>query len=99
MVKRSNEQWRALFVEQAASGLSAAAFCKERKLCPKYFCLRRKQLSGEKAKAVKERPVFVQAKPKAASSLSAVRLRYRNMELVFDSMSPELLAALMTKLP
>ena len=99
MIKRSGEQWRALFVEQAESGLSAATFCKERKLCPKYFSLRRKQLLSDKTKPVKERPAFIQAKPKIASSQSAVRLRYRNIELVFDSASPELLASLMTKLP
>lgn len=62
MVKRTEEQWHALFAEQAASNLSAAAFCKARKLCPKYFSLRRKQLLGE-TKPIKKVPLFIQAKP------------------------------------
>lgn len=99
MIKRSEEQWRALFAEQVESGLSASTFCKERKLCPKYFSLRRKQLSEGKAKRVKTRPAFIQAKPKLLPPQSAVRLRYRNIELAFDSASPDLLASLMTKLP
>ncbi|MCZ6804230.1 MAG: IS66 family insertion sequence element accessory protein TnpB [Proteobacteria bacterium] len=44
MNKRSATEWQALFEEQASSGQSAAAFCREHQLCPKYFSLRRKQL-------------------------------------------------------
>jgi hypothetical protein len=47
MVKRSEEEWRVLFAEQASSGLTARHFCMERKLCPKYFSLRKKQLGWE----------------------------------------------------
>ena len=46
MVRRSQAQWHALFREQAASGLKAATFCRARGVCPKYFSLRRRQLSG-----------------------------------------------------
>ena len=45
MVKRSKEEWQALIAEQAQSGLTAAAFCRDRGVNAKYFCLRRKQLS------------------------------------------------------
>jgi len=38
---RSKEQWQQLFAEQAASGLSAQQFCLDKKLCAKYFSLRR----------------------------------------------------------
>lgn len=44
MKKRTREQWQELLVQQEASGLSAAAFCQQHDLCPKYFSLRRKQL-------------------------------------------------------
>lgn len=44
MVKRSEDQWRELFEEQAGSGLSAAAFCRARGLCGKHFSKRRRQL-------------------------------------------------------
>lgn len=46
MTRRSQAQWRELFREQDASGLSAAAFCREQQVCPKYFSLRRRQLSS-----------------------------------------------------
>ncbi len=46
MTRRSPTQWRELFREQEASGLNAAAFCRTRGMCPKYFSLRRRQLSG-----------------------------------------------------
>ena len=46
MTRRSQAQWRELFREQDGSGLSAAAFCRGRGVCPKYFSLRRRQLSS-----------------------------------------------------
>ena len=46
MKKRTEAQWRALFTEQASSGLTIEAFCKGRDLNPSYFSFRRKQLSG-----------------------------------------------------
>jgi hypothetical protein len=45
MKRRSIEQWRELFAQQDTSGVSAAEFCKQNDLCPKYFSLRRKQLA------------------------------------------------------
>ena len=44
MKRRSQAQWRALFQAQQISGRSAAAFCREQRICPKYFSLRRRQL-------------------------------------------------------
>lgn len=49
MIKRSPAQWQALFSQQHRSGLSAAAFCRQHKLCPKYFSLRKKQLHWQPA--------------------------------------------------
>lgn len=46
MIRRSPTQWHELFREQEVSGLNAAAFCRTRGMCPKYFSLRRRQLSG-----------------------------------------------------
>lgn len=45
MTRRTQAQWRELFQAQAASGLGAAAFCRTHGVCPKYFSLRRRQLS------------------------------------------------------
>jgi len=47
MNRRTKSDWQALFTEHKKSGLTAVAFCKERNLNPKYFCLRRKQLRTE----------------------------------------------------
>lgn len=46
MTRRSQAQWHELFLEHDASGLNAAAFCRARGVCPKYFSLRKRQLSG-----------------------------------------------------
>lgn len=45
MTRRTLAQWQALFTEQAASGLSVAAFCRDRGINPSYFGIRRKQLA------------------------------------------------------
>lgn len=44
MNRRTKSDWQDLFNEHEQSGLTAVAFCHERNLNPKYFCLRRKQL-------------------------------------------------------
>ncbi len=52
MNRRTKSDWQALFNDHKQSGLTAVAFCLEKNLNPKYFCLRRKQLqpkSEEKA--------------------------------------------------
>jgi len=45
MKKRTKEQWQGLFAQHDISGVSAAEFCQQNDLCPKYFSLRRKQLA------------------------------------------------------
>ncbi|MFN2309629.1 MAG: IS66 family insertion sequence element accessory protein TnpB [Gammaproteobacteria bacterium] len=47
MKRRSQAQWRALFQQQQSSRQTAAAFCRARGICPKYFSLRRRQLLGD----------------------------------------------------
>ena len=51
MRKRAEEDWRLLFEEHSRTGLSAAAFCRERKLCAKYFSLRKRQLGSVDSEA------------------------------------------------
>jgi hypothetical protein len=50
MIKRNESQWWELFEAHERSGLSAAAFCRKKKLSPNYFSLRRRQLSWAAAK-------------------------------------------------
>jgi hypothetical protein len=47
MNRRTKSDWQALFTEHKQSGLTAVAFCLEKNLNPKYFCLRRKQLQAK----------------------------------------------------
>jgi hypothetical protein len=45
MARRTRSQWQALFDAQAASGQTAAEFCRQQGVNAKYFSLRRHQLS------------------------------------------------------
>lgn len=45
MKRHTKEQWQELFAQHDTSGVSAAEFCQQNDLCPKYFSLRRKQLA------------------------------------------------------
>lgn len=72
MVKRSEDQWRELFEEQARSGLSAAAFCRARGLCGKHFSKRRRQLLGDEAKPLVR--AFVQARVAPTPSVIEVQM-------------------------
>lgn len=53
MVKRSIEQWRALFKQQKESGVRASQFCRDNGLCPKYFSKRKKDLGWQPNTPVK----------------------------------------------
>ncbi len=92
MKKRSEEQWRELFEQQEGSGVSAAVFCKQNELCPKYFSLRRKQLAKM---AGKEEAGFVRVKVKpettreASGAKAAVLTLYSNAgQLSFGTLPP-----------
>ena len=45
MKKRTKAQWLELIQQQQASGQTQAQFCREHGVCPRYFSLRKKQLS------------------------------------------------------
>lgn len=45
MKKYTEEQWQELFARHDTSGVSAAEYCQQNDLCPKYFSVRRKQLA------------------------------------------------------
>lgn len=66
-MKRSKSEWLRLIEEFEQSGLSAAAFCRERGVNAKYFSLRKKQL--------KPAARFVEAKPVERSADSSVEIR------------------------
>lgn len=66
MKKRSETQWRTLFVEHEGSGLSVRAFCRGRDLCPKYFSVQQRRLSAPPL--AKGPAVFVPMKVQEAST-------------------------------
>jgi hypothetical protein len=103
MVKRSVEAWRVLFSEQAPSGLTERKFCQERRLCPKYFNLRKKQLGWRGAENVEplgEPSAFVRIERMSEGNGSVPRavLRLRGCEWEFWDASAEWIAGLMKAL-
>src|SRR5690606_30471344 len=61
MKRRTKEQWQELFAQHDTSGVSAAEFCQQNDLCPKYFSLRRKQLAKAAGAAGKVEVGFARA--------------------------------------
>ncbi|RDH42209.1 IS66 family insertion sequence element accessory protein TnpA [Zooshikella ganghwensis] len=95
MKKRTAEEWQSLLDQQAASGLSAAAFCREHKLCPKYFSLRKRQLRHSPS----PQQGFIQAHVMASSDDDVLSIRYGKTELRLNpGVSPTWLAALLKQL-
>ncbi len=96
MQTRTLEEWQALFAEQAASGLSARRFCEQRQLCPKYFSLRRRQLTNAASSAFvrvqKTAPVAV------PETIATVVLRHGRSIIELRAVSPEWLSRLLVAL-
>jgi hypothetical protein len=96
MQTRTLEEWRTLFAEQAASGLSARQFCAQRSLCPKYFSLRRRQLSDMAPAAfVRVQKVVPVAVPE---TITTVVLHHGRSEMELRAISPEWLSRLLVAL-
>lgn len=87
MNKRSPEQWCELFAAQEASGLSQARFCKEHKLCPKYFSLRRRQLTDRAGESKPASPLIKVARP-VPRPASGVSLHYQGIEVRLHPVDP-----------
>lgn len=96
MKKRSVAQWQALFAEQLASGLSARQFCLQRGVCPRYFSVRRRQLSAPSATAFvplrREVPVAV------ADASPTLLLRHGRSTLELRAVSPAWVSQLLVAL-
>ena len=84
MAKRSKSEWRTLFEEHDASGLSAAAFCRERGVDAKYFSVRKRQLTAGSPDS------FIQVKPIINGSSdpnTEVSLRIIEMTIPLDCLA------------
>jgi hypothetical protein len=82
MNKCNPEQWQALFGAQQASGLSQKQFCKEHKLCAKYFSLRRRQLADIEELSKTPSPLIKVQRSTPLPTLT-VSLHYQNIEVHF----------------
>ena len=92
MVIRTTEQWQMLFKQHDKSGITAAQFCRENHLCPKYFAKRKKDLNWPTDKMLKSKLVKLR-KPKQNVPLQIVTLQYGELKLhINDSVSPQWLA-------
>lgn len=96
MMKRTVEEWQILFSEQLASGLSARQFCVQRDVCPRYFSLRRRQLSALSLTAFvpmrRPPPVAI------ADAAATVLLRHGHSTLELHAVSPQWLSQLLVAL-
>jgi len=73
--KRAWAKWRKLISQQAKSGKSVAAFCRERGLCAPHFFQWKKRLSEAAAKKFVEVTVVQAATQPAARAAMEIRLR------------------------
>jgi len=94
MVRRSVDEWGALFEAQTRSGMTAASFCREHGLCPKYFSLRKKAL-GKATPFVRIEGAPVQ---RAVAMPHRVLLRLGRCEWELNGMGVDDLAHLMKAL-
>jgi hypothetical protein len=84
MAKRKNrnkEEWKALIEAQLESGLSAAGFCRQHQINPKYFSKRKTELM-RLAHKPEPASAFVKIQPFAQATQSAsIHLQYKNARL------------------
>lgn len=97
MNRRTKSDWQALFTEHKQSGLTAVAFCQERNLNPKYFCLRRKQLQTKME--TKTSSAFVPVTMPISNTTSMIELQQGSARLKIPmSVSPDWLVDLIQKI-
>jgi hypothetical protein len=98
MVKRSTEQWLDLFKQHNESGLTAAQFCRDKELCPRYFSKRKRDLGWKAIPSFKPKLVKL-TKPKPSRYLQPVTLQFGEAKLNIDGgVSPQWLAQVMKAL-
>ncbi len=101
MKRRTEAQWCELFAEHKSSGLTAAAFCRERGLCSSHFSTRRKQLLAKEADvSTNSTPSFIPVAVSARATTSMIELHWGNAYqlCVPTSVSPDWLAAFIHQL-
>ena len=84
MARRTKQDWLDLFEAHQASGLTAAAFCRQQGVCAKYFSAKQTQLGWRQPKT---HSVFVAAKPQMLTPPApiCVTLRYGQCQLQLNT--------------
>jgi len=82
-MRRSKEEWRRLFAAHESSGLTAAAFCRDHSLCPKYFSIRKRQLDESTESFITVKP----ARVTKLNSLGDTALRVIDVRVPSDQLS------------
>ena len=84
MNRRTKAQWRELISQQQSSSLSAAEFCRRESVNPKYFSVRKKQLSDALPNFVE---AVVSSEPKVDSSSNLIKLRIIDLDVPLDKLA------------
>ena len=88
---RSESQWLALFEKHETSGLSAAQFCRNEKLCAKHFSKRKQQL-GWSEKKLSKNPVHKHSsnfiKVAVSKPQGNITVQYRELKLSLSDLPP-----------
>ena len=78
MIRRTSEQWLALFDQHKASGLTQTEFAKQQGIDPSYFSLRKRQLLAWQQD---DNDGFVELTPHGMMLCQPMLLRKRDIEL------------------
>ena len=93
MKKRTQEEWRNLFKQQAASDLSVTEFCKEHDLAQSYFYKRKSDLAVKNDKCASSNFIKLKPQTKNITPVSLIKLQYQQARLMLPtSVSPSWLA-------
>ena len=80
-IRRSQAKWQHLIEQQTHSGLNAAAFCRQHKLCRKSFYRYRKMMNETSTPLLTGRFIQVKAKPVPVPIATMAVLDYRQARL------------------
>lgn len=78
MIRRTSEQWLALFDQHKSSGLTQTEFAKQQSIDPSYFSLRKRQLLAWQQD---DNDGFVELTPHGIVFCQPMLLRKRDIEL------------------
>jgi len=82
---RNREDWKALIKAQLGSGLSAAEFCRQQHINPKYFSKRKTEYIRLASKTESSSAFVKLHPPVLATQPAAIHLHYKNARLQIPS--------------